>query len=124
MQKEIHINGTNRTSLFTKYGYAVGYKKIRGRNGGTMLDGSTTEDIIAIKAVVTLPLMPLSEEQLNELIADIYGGDYVTLYYFDIRTNAYIEAEFMYSEITGRHIMQNAFDTEMWLAGSLTLTER
>lgn len=124
MQKEIRINDIDCTSLFTRYGYSVGYTKIRGNNGGTMLDGSTTEDVIAIKAVVTLPLMPLTEEQLTGVISNVYSADYVALYFFDPRAGEYRQAEFMYDEITCRHAMENIYNNEMWLAGSLALTER
>lgn len=39
-----------------------------------MLDGSFTEDILAIKAVITCTCMPLTETQLNALLAQLYSG--------------------------------------------------
>ena len=67
MRKSISINDVDCSTIFTRYGYSVSYTKIRGAAGGTMLDGSTTEDVIAIKAVVTLSFMPQTEEELLQL---------------------------------------------------------
>lgn len=124
MQKEIHINDTDYTSLVTRYGYSVSYTKIDGGQGGVMLDGSTTVDVLAIKAVITVPLMPLFGSQLNQIIADVLSVDYPTLYYFDPRLNDYRQVETIMSEPQMQHVGMNAFENEIWLAGTLTFTER
>lgn len=124
MQKEIHINGNDYTSLVTRYGYSVSYTKIDGGQGGTMLDGSTTVDVLAIKAVITVPLMPLFGYQLNQIIADVLSTDYPLLYYFDPRLNDYRQVETIMSEPQMQHVGMNAFENEIWLAGTLTFTER
>ena len=124
MQKDIHINSKDYTSLTTRYGYSVGYKKIDGGGGGTMLDGSTTVDVLAIKAIITVPLMPLFESQLNEIIADVLSLDYPVLYYFDPRTSTYREIETIMSEPQMQHVGESIVEEEIWLAGTLTFTER
>ena len=56
MRKTIKINNVDFTAYFTPVGYKVAHKKIKGPNEGYMLDGSFTEDILAIKAVITLEM--------------------------------------------------------------------
>lgn len=124
MEKNISINGVDCASLFTRYGYTVTYKKIHGNAGGTMLDGRTTEDVIAIKAVIKLNLMPFTEESLHTFLTSIYGSDYAVVMYFDPRENKYRTIEAMYDEIESEHAFINCNEDNIWLAGTLTLTER
>lgn len=124
MKKNISINDVDCSTIFTKYGYSVSYTKIRGAAGGTMLDGSTTEDVIAIKAVVTLSFMPQTEEELNAFLNLLYKSDYAKVTYFDPKAKNYRTVEAIYSEITSKHIMTNINDDELWITGQLTLTER
>lgn len=124
MQKEIRINNHDYTSLVTRYGYSVNYTKIDGGQGGTMLDGSTTVDVLAIKAVITVPLMPLFEGELFGIISDVLSTDYPTLYYFDPRTNSYRTIQTIMGEPEMRHVGQSITEAEIWLAGTLTFTER
>ena len=124
-RKTIKINNVDRTALFTPYGYSVTYKKVMGSNGGVMQDGSTIEDVIAIKAVITLPCMPLKENQFYSLLASLYGSKYAELHYFDPRTNAYRTIECIYAEVSGTHRITNVYGQEIWTSGSaLELTER
>lgn len=124
MEKNISINGVDCASLFTRYGYTVTYKKIHGNAGGTMLDGRTTEDVIAIKAVIKLTFMPFTEESLPNFLSSIYGSDYAVVKYFDPRAGKYRTIEAMYSEIESEHAFINCNDDNIWLAGTLTLAER
>ena len=124
MEKNITINGVDCASLFTRYGYTVKYKKVHGNAGGTMLDGSTTEDVIAIKAVIKLKLMPFTEESLSDFLSSLYRSDYAVVMYFDPRENKYRTIEAMYDEIESEHSFVNCNEDNIWLAGSLTLTER
>lgn len=124
MKKNISINNVDCSSLFMRYGYTVNYKKIRGKNGGTMLDGSTTEDVIAIKAVISLSFMPQTEADLTAFLTSLYGSDYATVYYFDPKEGGYRTIEAIYSEMNVKHLMTNINDAEMWQPGTLTLTER
>ena len=124
MKKEISINDVDCSSLFMRYGYTTDYKKIHGANGGTMLDGSTTEDVIAVKAVISLSFMPQTEEALTEFLTSLYGSDYATVRYFDLMSGEYRTIEAIYSEINVKHLMTNIYENEMWQPGTLTLTER
>lgn len=124
MKKNISINDVDCSTIFTKYGYSVSYTKIRGAAGGTMLDGSTTEDVIAIKAVITLSFMPQTEEELNAFLNLLYKSDYAKVNYFDPKAKDYRTIEAIYSEITSKHILTNVNNDEMWAIEQLTLTER
>lgn len=124
MKKEISINKIDCASLFPRYGYTVEYKKIHGNAGGTMLDGSTTEDVIAIKAVITLTVMPLTEASMTALLSSIYSKDYVQLEYFDTRAGDYRTIEAIYSEMQVKHLFTNVNDDEIWQSEKLTFTER
>ena len=124
MKKEITINSVDCSTLFAEYGYVVNYKKIHGSAGGTMLVGSTTEDIIAIKAVIELKFKPQSEEALSRLLSMIYSADYVTVRYFDPKDGIYRTIEAIYDEMTVTHAFTNIYDDEIWQIDALTLTER
>ena len=124
MKKEISINGVDCSSLFMRYGYSTDYKKIHGANGGTMLDGSTTEDVIAVKAVISLSFMPQTEADLSAFLSSLYESPYATVRYFDLKAGAYREVEAIYSEMNVKHLMTNINDAEMWQPGTMTLTER
>ena len=60
----------------------MSYKPVDGGNGGLMQSGIYTEDEIALKRVVTLTTIPLSAAQLKELLTDIYGPTYCTVYFY------------------------------------------
>ena len=124
MKKSISINDVDCSTLFTRYGYSVSYTKIHGDAGGTMLDGSTTEDVIAIKAVVTYSFMPQTEEELNAFLNLLYKSDYAKVNYFDPKAKNYRTIEAIYSEITSKHVMTNVNEDELWTTEQLTLTER
>ena len=82
-RKPVSINGIDFSESFTDVGYDVNYIKRTGKNGGTMQDGSITEDVITIKAVVTLPRMPLNEDKLSALLDAVLSTPYPLLEYFD-----------------------------------------
>ena len=124
MKKEISINGVDCSSMFMPYVFATRYKKIYGTNSGTMLDGTTTEDVIERKAVITLSFMPQAEEDLTAFTSSLYGSDYAIVRYFDLKAGGYRTIEAIYSEIDAKHIMTNINDVEIWLPQPLTLTER
>lgn len=124
MQKSIRINSIDYSQYVTKYGYSVSYRKVDGGAGGTMLTGETTVDVLAIKAVITVPLMPMFESQLNALIANALSSDYPTLRYFDPRTNAYRTITTIMDEPEMRHVGMNCYNNEIWIAGTLTFTEK
>lgn len=102
--KTILINGVNFTSYFTPSGFVCAYTKIDGGNGGTMKNGDTIQDIVAVKARGQATCMPLNELQQAKLLAAIYESQPVTLQYFDARLghNRSIEAYMEASEATYR----------------------
>ena len=125
MQNPISVNSRDISNIVTRYGYMVSYTRVDGGSGGTMLDGSTTVDVIAVKAIITVPLMPLMESQLNSLLDSLYANDYVTVTYYDPRANATRTIQcIMTEDVESKHAGQNAFSNEIWLSGVLTFTER
>lgn len=81
--KPIIINNVDMTELFTPTGARVSYAQEEGENSGVMLDGSTTKDVTAIRAVVTLDTMPLKEDQQKTLLQSLFSAAYVKLEFFD-----------------------------------------
>ena len=122
--KELIINGIDCTKLATRYGLTVRYKKIHGKAGGTMLDGSTTEDVLAIKAVLSFDFIPQSEEVMGAFLKRLHSSKYATVKYFDIEENDYREIEAIYGEVEVRYIFENIEGFSMWRANTLTFTER
>lgn len=123
MKKTIKINGIDYTDYFTPVGYSVSYKKIRGNNSGYMLDGSYTDDVYAIKAVITCICMPLDETKLSKLLTSI-AETYVTVYFYDPRLRAYREAEMMPSEPNQKFKGSGANLIDYWTGTIIQLTER
>jgi len=83
VQKPIYINGTDYTALFPAAGYEVNYIKETGANAGLMINGAYNEDTLALKAVVSSPLMPVDEDQQAAFLQDVMSSDYASVYYFE-----------------------------------------
>lgn len=124
MNKEIKVNNIDCSSIFTRYGYSVTYKKITGEAGGDMLDGSTTVDVIAIRPVVTFGFMPTDEEKLSAFIANLYKKDYAQVYYFDLREREYKTIETIYSDIQAGHRLTGTDGKDYWFANTITFEGR
>lgn len=124
MQKNLVINDIDCAALFPRYGAAVGYKKVHGSAGGTMLDGSTTEDVIAVKAEIELNFIPQDEATMTEFLERLYSAPYASVTYFDPRTGAERTIEAIYSEMQVQHLFENILRNEIWHMHSITLTER
>lgn len=124
MNKEIKVNNIDCSSIFTRYGYSVTYKKIMGDAGGDMLDGSTTVDVIAIRPVVTFGFMPADEEKLSAFIANLYKKDYAQVYYFDLREREYKTIETIYSDIQAGHRLTGTDGKDYWFASTITFEGR
>lgn len=121
--KDFALNGANFTSLFTPTGYTVSYQKRRGSNGGIMLSGEQTEDVLAIKAVVTCYCMPTDEAQLQQFLS-VIASAYVTVYYFDPRARAYRTIKAIPSEPTLKYRGQGAVGAlQYWTGAVITFTE-
>ena len=123
MRKTIKINNVDFTAYFTPVGYKVTHKKIKGPNEGYMLDGSFTEDILAIKAVITCTCMPLTETQLNALLTQLYSGT-LNVYFFDPKTGDYRTAAMTCEPPESVDRGQGTNAAEYWTGVVLVLTEK
>ncbi len=124
MSKIVKINGVDVTDKVTPSGYKVRYESVQGNNSGRMLDGSYTEDEIAKKAVVTIPFMPLSENDISELLGNIYGEPYTSLYYYDPFKKAYITIASRRNVSEQKYVGTGTNGTEYWVGTVATFTER
>ena len=123
-RKTIQINGTDFTAYFPEAGYQVNYIKESGTNEGLMLDGSYTEDVIAVKAVVSSPLLPLTEEHQSSFLQTLYSDDYAGVYYFDPRKNDYRSAVMRYEINPMKHRGNGTDGNEYWTGLAVTFTDR
>lgn len=123
-RKPVGINGTDFTAYFTDVGYTVEYIKRTGNNGGMMQDGSITEDVIAIKAVVTLPCFPLTETQLSNVLNAVYGIDYPLLDYYDPMAGEVRSVLTVATVSRSRYRGRGADGNSYWTGASVTFTER
>lgn len=124
MNKEIKINDIDCSTIFTRYGYSVSYTKVLGDAGGTMLDGSVTEDVIAVRPVISLTFMPCTEDALSAFVAELYKHEYAQVYYYDLRTGEYTTIEAIYSEISATHRLTGTDGNDYWFAGTITFEGR
>lgn len=117
------INGKDFTKFFAHRNWTLEYQSITGNNAGRMLDGSYTEDEIAIKTVITLSCMPLDESQAATLVDELLSKVYPVLEYYDLRTGEYrtietlrkISSSTYWGECVGGNYFGNT---------TITLTER
>lgn len=124
MSKTIRLNGVDVTKMFTSVGYYVTYRSVQGNNGGVMLDGSTTEDELAVKSDVHLPVMPLNEDDVGTLLSLIYQEPYVTMYYYDPRFKSYRETLFRRNSAEQKYRGFGTDGKEYWTGPELTLLEK
>ena len=82
------LNGMDLTALgvITRAGYSVEYVPVDGGQGGFMQDGSTKEDELGIKTIVSFPLMPMQESLNSRLLKTVYDSAETRLTYFDPKT--------------------------------------
>lgn len=123
MSKAIKINSADFTAYFTPVGYKVKHKKIKGPNEGYMLDGSFTEDTLAVKAVVTCTCMPLTETQFNTLLTQLYSGT-LSVYFYDPKTGGYRTADMTCEPPEGVDRGQGTNAAEYWTGMVLVFTEK
>ena len=122
--KRIVIDGVDYTSYFTRTGYSVVYESVQGDNAGLMLDGSYTEDELKIRAIVTLPCMPLKQDQLSDILQAVYGSPYHTVEYFDPMTRSYKQEEMRRSISEQKYRGYGADGNEYWTGTVITFTTR
>lgn len=65
------IDTIDFSSLAPAVGYEVTYQSIDGGQGSYMLDGSMSVDELNQKAVLSIPLYPLTDDQLKSLLMAI-----------------------------------------------------
>ena len=117
------INGIDYTNAVQRYGMATTYVKREGVNGGMMLDGSMTVDVIAYKARLVIPLNPMTASEQAALINAVCDS-YVSVYYFDSRTNAYRTAQFIPDIGTTNVAILRAGNVKWFNGLAITLEER
>ena len=76
----LYLDNTNFSTYVKNRGYTVAYRKVVGPNSFTTLDGKYHEDVIAKKAVVSVPLNPVNSSQLAALTAACYDAKKATFY--------------------------------------------
>ena len=80
---EIYLDGVDLSPYGTPAGYSVGYQFEDGGQGGLMLDGSERVDELARWPVITFPCMPLTDEQLQQLLSLVVRFSTHSLNYYD-----------------------------------------
>ena len=123
MAKPFKLNGVDMSTHFTRYGYTVSYKSIRGNLAGYMLDGSYTDDVRDRKAVVTLICMPQTDAQMKILLEAVLQ-DYVPLEYYDPRTATMRSAMFMPSDPEQKYRGKGADGNDYWTGTKVEFTEK
>lgn len=124
MKKDLYVNGVNSSDILPEAGYSVIYDKVTGQNGGLMLDGTEEEDLLAIKAVCSFPLMPLNERKQSAFLQNLMSDKYATIYYFDPRQNAYRTAVMKWTLTETKHRGQGADGNEYWTGLTVTFRDR
>ena len=76
------LDGENFSHYLYRYGFAVQYEKVYSSNGGLMMDGRETVDLVRVRRVLTAACNPLTSEQLSAL-ADMCRREYVAVRYTD-----------------------------------------
>lgn len=123
MAKTVKMNNSDVTSYFVPKGMKVTYKKILGENGGTMQNGDIVEDVLAWKAVVTLPCLPLTETQQADFLTKAMS-DNPLLYYFDPRANGYRKIHYKADVSKATYRGAGGTGVEYWTGFVLTAEEK
>lgn len=76
------MDGVNFAGFLQRYGIAIQYEKVYGNNGGLMINGSETVDLVKVRKVLTAACNPLTSAQLSTL-ADVCKREYVSVRYTD-----------------------------------------
>lgn len=123
IRKDIQLNDVDCSNVFTA-GYDVTYEKRRGNNAGYMLDGSHTDDVIAIKAVIKLPVLPMVENEIGDFLS-LLATEYVKVYYYDPLQKKYRTIEAEPDEVGAAFLFENVDGENMWqTTDKVVLTER
>lgn len=88
-----------------------------------MQDGSYTDDVLAIKAVITCTCMPLNEERLSQLLTKI-SETYADVFFFDPQLNKYRTTKMLTPETTQEFKGTGADSNDYWAGTILRFTEK
>lgn len=88
-----------------------------------MQDGSYTDDVLAIKAVITCTCMPLTELKIAQLL-QVISETYADVYFFDVRLNEYRTAKMLTPETTQEFKGTGADSNDYWTGTILQFTEK
>ncbi len=123
MKLTFKIGGVDFSDCIQKYGYAVSYEEIEGKNSGYMLNGSYKRDIVARKANLSLTCNPLKPKRLASILSAL-SSDYVNITYYDTKTGTDRDAIFM--PTVGQHslVMLKSNGVAYWDGLAITLKEQ
>lgn len=80
------VDGVDFSAYVNRWQYTVGFDFREGSNGGLMLDGALTRDLLAIKARVTVTVNDQRGPELAALLTAVLKNE-VSLQFFDPRAN-------------------------------------
>ena len=124
MRNPVIIDGVDFSADFNKYGSSVRYDPREGENGGMMLDGSMMVDILAWKAVLTLPCNDLTGDRLSALLQATLKAE-ISVTFWDPRLNEQRTATFIRPELSDQTLTLQISKGVRWYSGmTLTLTEK
>lgn len=118
--KTLIVDGVNYSSYMTGRDYTVAYSNVIGPNSCMTLDGKIHEDVLAEKAVLTIPLKPLSSADLS-IITNSQTKKSVLATYYDLKTNADKVTFMKVTTPAASLIFENSLST-LWGTGNTGLT--
>lgn len=125
MNMTLLIDSVDFSSYLTKRGYTVDYKKVMGANSCYTLDGTYHEDVLARKAVVTAPLLPMTSAKLSAIIKACDSCTNAT--FLDTKTNTIVTKPVI-ATLSSASIALNKANALFWNNSgngiSLTIEER
>ena len=107
----LFLDNVDYTTYVKNRGYAVAYRKVVGPNSFTTLDGTTHEDIIAKKAVVSVPLNQMNSTQLAALTAACYNAKRATFFDTESGGNVTKDVSASLSEVS---VLMTKNGTKYW----------
>ena len=117
------IDAVDFGNLAPEYGYEVGYTSIDGGGGKYMLDGTMSVDELNKKAVLTIPLYPLTNDQLRSLLS-VLMPEPVHLVTYDDPWIGTRSVRMIRSMPTQKSRGKGGTGNDYWTGTVLTLTEK
>lgn len=115
------INGVDFSTAVSRTEYRIYYEDRQGENEVMMLNGDEYPDILDRRPVISWPLNSLWADELASLFSAIGDAQFVTVTYFDTRTNTTATGSFRASiseQLVGK------IDSTGKLVTGMTLTLR